>query len=73
LRTYQKDRREFRWKSTLTALIQLFVQYPALIDYALPRLSSRSVCTNTLGAALSDMIDAREFLAPRMLWAAFRP
>lgn len=63
----------FRWKHGVTALIQLFVQWPALLEYALPRLAERRAPTSTLSAVLGDLVDAREFLRPSMLWSALRP
>jgi flavin-dependent dehydrogenase len=66
-------RKIFLQKSAVTALVQLFVQYPLLMEYALPRLSSRSRAANTLSAVLGDIEDAGRFLRPTMLWAALRP
>lgn len=65
--------RSFRWKRGVTGLIQLFVQYPALMEYALPRLGCRPVPRSTLSGVLGDITDARTFLTPRMLWEALRP
>jgi geranylgeranyl reductase family protein len=66
-------RQTFRWKEAVTALVQLFVQYPRLMDYALPRLRERNVPSHTLSAVLGDLADARQFLTPGMLWAALQP
>jgi menaquinone-9 beta-reductase len=63
----------FRWKQGVTSLVQLFVQFPALMEYALPRLSTREEPMSALSGALGDVADAREFLRPRMLWSALRP
>lgn len=74
LRTYDEMRyARFRWKQRTTALVQLFVQFPALSNYALPRLARRPVPRTRLSMALGDIGDARAFLAPEMLWAALRP
>lgn len=65
--------RAFRRKHMVTGLVQLFVQYPWLMDYALPRLAARPRPAGSLGMVLGDLTDAREFLTPRMLWSALRP
>jgi hypothetical protein len=71
---YEGARRQaFGWKQAVTVLVQLFVQYPALMDYALPRLSERPAAGQTLSNVLGDLIDARRFLNAHMLWAALRP
>ena len=66
-------RRAFRRKHAVTALVQLFVQYPALLEYALPRLAQRPRSLGTLGAVLGDCVDARAFLNVPALWSALRP
>ena len=68
LRTYA-----FRRKAAVTALVQLFVQFPALMEYALPRLNGRAGPSESLGAVLGDIREAGDFLRPSMLWAALRP
>jgi geranylgeranyl reductase family protein len=74
LASYEALRRHaFRDKAAVTAIVQLFVQYPRLLDYAIPRLNSRPVPSRTLGLVLGDLIDAGAFLAPRALWSALRP
>lgn len=74
LRRYDVLRaRSFRQKHAVTALVQLFVQYPALMEYALPRLAERPRSLRTLGAVLGDCIDARAFLNVPALWSALRP
>jgi len=65
--------RAFGQKRIVTGLVQLFVQYPWLMDYALPRLAARPTPAGSLGMVLGDLTDAREFLTPRMLWSALRP
>jgi flavin-dependent dehydrogenase len=66
-------RAAFGWKHGVTALVQLFVQYPALMEYALPRLAGRATPAECLGAVLGDCRDPRDFLSPLMLWSALRP
>lgn len=74
LREYPALRsRAFGRKQIVTGLVQLFVQYPWLMDYALPRLAARPTPAGSLGMVLGDLTDAREFLTPRMLWSALRP
>jgi flavin-dependent dehydrogenase len=74
LRPYDTARRRaFQWKQAVTVLVQLFVQYPGMMDYALPRLSVRTETAQTLSAVLGDVLDARQFMTPRMLWSALRP
>jgi menaquinone-9 beta-reductase len=63
----------FRWKSRLTELVQLFVQRPVLMDYALPRLASRADPAQKLANALGDLIAARQFLNPSTLASALSP
>lgn len=66
-------RTAFRRKYAVTALVQLFVQYPALMEYALPRLERRQATLRTLGAVLGDCLEAEAFLNLPTLWAALRP
>jgi flavin-dependent dehydrogenase len=63
----------FRGKEAVTALVQIFVSRPALLDYALPRLASRSRAHSALAAVLGDIAPASEFLNARTLLAALRP
>jgi menaquinone-9 beta-reductase len=64
---------EFRKKSAVTTLVQLFVQHPAGLDYAISRLQKRETALSTLANVLGDLEDAGQFWQPRMLWAALRP
>ncbi len=66
-------RKAFRRKEMVTALVQLFVQYPWLMEYALPRLTRRPSPRDTLNRVLGDIADAGDFLRPRVLWSALRP
>jgi len=65
--------REFRRKSAVTALVQVFVQHPAALDYAISRLRRREAALSTLANVLGDVEDAGQFLHPSMLWSALRP
>lgn len=68
-----KRRQAFRRKEMVTALVQLFVHYPRLMEYALPRLSHRSEPIQALSLVLGDMVEAGQFLNARMLWSTLRP
>jgi flavin-dependent dehydrogenase len=65
--------RTFRSKHAVTALVQLFVQYPPLMEYALPRLAQRPEQLEMLGSVLGDCRDAEAFLNVPTLWSALRP
>lgn len=74
LRDYERLRADrFRHKEAVASLVQLFVQYPLLMRYALPRLSGRPVPYRALSGALGDISDARDFLRPAVLWSALHP
>lgn len=63
----------FRDKEHVTRLVQLFVQYPRLMEYALPRLAERGETARVLGLVLGDVAAARRFRRPAMLWSALHP
>lgn len=63
----------FRTKSAVTALVQLFVRFPFLLDYALPRLDRRPDTRQRLCNVLGDLVPARAFLNPLTLADALRP
>jgi len=67
------QRATFRSKEAVSAIVQGFVQCPALLDYAIPRLNAREVPAERLRLALGDLSDAAEFLRPSVLWSALRP
>ena len=74
LQVYERLRRErFRDKQLVTTLVQLFVQYPRMMQYALPRLSRRPGPYAALSGALGDLADPRRFLQPGTLWGALHP
>jgi flavin-dependent dehydrogenase len=64
---------EFRKKSAVTTLVQLFLQHPSVLDYAISRLQGRDGALTTLGNVLGDIRPASDFLQPRVLWSALRP
>jgi flavin-dependent dehydrogenase len=59
--------RAFAAKERLVALIQLFVQSPRLMDFAIQRLATRPAVARELGCALGDLEPARLGLAWRLL------
>jgi menaquinone-9 beta-reductase len=63
----------FARKHAVTALVQLFVQFPILMQYALPRLTRRPEPLQALSSVLGDCRDARVFLNVPTLWSALRP
>ncbi|HEX8918109.1 MAG TPA: geranylgeranyl reductase family protein [Chloroflexota bacterium] len=64
---------EFRSKQRVSSLVQLFVQYPGLMNYALPRLRKRRKPSQILANVLGEIESPDTFLAPRVLWSALRP
>jgi flavin-dependent dehydrogenase len=66
--TYARDRRQaFSAKGRLVALIQLFVQSPRLMNFAIRRLQGRPPVARELGSVLGDLQPARLDLAWRLL------
>jgi menaquinone-9 beta-reductase len=63
----QKRRRAFSTKERLVALIQVCVQTPRLMDYAVQRLQRRPLVAQDLGGVLGDLLPARLDLAWRLL------
>lgn len=63
----------FRRKHAVSALVQLFVQFPGLMEYALPRLASRPATLQALGSVLGDCLEAKAFLNLPTVWSALRP
>jgi flavin-dependent dehydrogenase len=72
-RYHRARRNAFTNKEIVTMLVQAFVRFPYLLDYALPRLESRSGAGAVLASVLGDVADARTFLRPRPLWEVLRP
>jgi geranylgeranyl reductase family protein len=71
---YELARRAaFRSKERLTMLIQLFVQRPTLMDYAVERLRRRPALAIRLGSVLGDLAPADEVVRPTFLWSLLRP
>jgi len=66
--TYARERaRAFSTKERLVALIQVFVQTPRLMDFAVQRLQTRPQVASDLGNVLGDLAPARLDLAWRLL------
>lgn len=63
----------FGAKERLTALVQLFVQFPRLMDYAIERFTRRPALAAQLSNVLGDVDPAILALEPRFLWALLRP
>jgi flavin-dependent dehydrogenase len=63
----------FSHKQAVTALVQVFVRYPMLLNYVAPRLAARRETAGKLAGILGDLTDAREFFRPPFLWSVFRP
>jgi menaquinone-9 beta-reductase len=66
-------RAAFRAKERLTAVIQIFVRFPALMDYAIDRLNRRPELGIRLGNVLGDLEPAARALRPAYLWALLGP
>jgi flavin-dependent dehydrogenase len=65
--------RAFGAKELVTRLVQLFVQFPSLMTYSLPRMSERQDSSRALSAVLGDIQEANISLTARALWSALRP
>jgi flavin-dependent dehydrogenase len=63
----QERTRAFSTKERLVALIQVFVQTPRLMDFAVQRLQRRPQVARDLGNVLGDLLPARLDLAWRLL------
>jgi flavin-dependent dehydrogenase len=73
-REYERARRAaFRAKERLTALIQVFVQVPILMNYAVERLRQRPRLGALLGNVLGDLEPAGSTMRLGYLWALLRP
>ena len=66
-------RRAFGAKERLTAIIQLFVQVPALMNYVVSRLNRRPALGAQLANVLGDLDPPAGALRPEYLWALLKP
>lgn len=74
IRHYHRARRNaFANKEIVTMLVQAFVRFPHLLDYAVPRLETRPGAGELLASVLGDIADPARFLRPSPLWEALRP
>lgn len=69
----RRRRAAFRKKEVVTCLVQTFVTFPRLLEYALPRLDARPSSADLLSAVLGDIADPGRFLRPGPLWETLRP
>jgi hypothetical protein len=60
-------------KERLTALIQVFVRVPALMNYAVARLQQRPLFAQQLGLVLGDLEPAETASQPGFLWSLLKP
>jgi geranylgeranyl reductase family protein len=63
----------FRSREQLTALIQLFVHLPVLMDYVVDRLRRRPSVAAHLSLILGDLAPADAAVQPAFLWSLLRP
>jgi flavin-dependent dehydrogenase len=69
----QARRREFTAKRRADALVQLFVRFPTLMRYVVPRLNRRPAVRAQLAALMGDLADPATVLTPRFFWQLLRP
>lgn len=71
---YARERRSvFAHKAVVVKLIQLFISYPALLEYAAPRLAGRPEVLARFTSVLADCSPASLALRPSFVLAALRP
>ncbi len=71
---YAQTRRAlFGAKERLTAIIQLFVHAPALMNYVVERLNQRPVLAAQFANVLGDLEPPARALRPAYLWALLKP
>jgi flavin-dependent dehydrogenase len=74
LASYERARRqELGAKRRAGWLVQAFVRSPAMMDYAIRRLSTRPTEAATMTGVLGNYRDADALLSPRYLWRVLRP
>jgi geranylgeranyl reductase family protein len=74
LAPYARARRaEFWAKELVCLLIQGFLVWPPLLDYALRRLERRRRSGDLFGAVLGDYWPAADALRPAFLWSLLKP
>jgi menaquinone-9 beta-reductase len=65
--------RRFRTKDVVSWLVQGFLGYPALFDYAARRLADRPAVRATMGLVMGDLVPASRALDPRYLASLLAP
>jgi flavin-dependent dehydrogenase len=66
-------RRRFASKDVVSWLVQLFLERPALFEYAARRIAARRPVRETMGLVMGDLVPASRALDPRYLGALLRP
>jgi flavin-dependent dehydrogenase len=66
-------RRRFSAKDVVSWLVQLFLERPALFEYAARRIEARTPVRETMGLVMGDLEPASRALDPRYLGALLRP
>lgn len=64
---------QFRYKSLVVLAVQAFVSYPALLEYATPRMLDRPAVRALFSSVLGDYADPRRVLHPRFVFELLRP
>ena len=60
-------RARFLAKDLVSHVVQLFLAWPALFEYAARRLASRPRARETMGLVMGDLVPASRALDPRFL------
>ena len=66
-------RRRFAAKDVVSWLVQVFLERPALFEYAARRIAARDAVRETMGLVMGDLVPASRALDPRYLGALLRP
>ena len=66
-------RRRFAAKDVVSWLVQVFLERPALFEYAARRIADRTAVRETMGLVMGDLVPASRALDPRFLGALLRP
>jgi flavin-dependent dehydrogenase len=66
-------RRRFAAKDAVSWLVQVFLERPALFEYAARRIAARTAVRETMGLVMGDLVPASRALDPRYLGALLRP
>jgi len=66
-------RRRFAAKDVVSWLVQVFLERPALFEYAARRIADRTAVRETMGLVMGDLVPASRAIDPRYLGALLRP